>query len=163
MPARPQWLTRLPQIVAELVGMNAPIVDRTVIERVFQVRRRRAAQLMQAFGGYQVGRTYVVDRIQLIDRLEETAQADMFLFEVGRRERLNEILEKTRHNRRAAAIVIPVSTIAATPDLLPAGILLSPGVLKIEFERPIELLEKLYQLAQMITANFDWFEASAGR
>jgi hypothetical protein len=163
MPARPQWLTHTPEIVAELEALDAPVIDRAVLERTFGVRRRRAAQLMRAFGGYQTGRTYLVERLRLIAQLREIASSGAFAFEFRRRERLTEALETARQHRQTAAITIPAPSAAATPEQLPPGVQLSPGVLKIEFDRPVDLLEKLFQLAQTITANFEWFEASAKR
>src|SRR2546423_901799 len=45
--------------------------DRAAIERLFGVRRRRAIQLMSAFGGgYIVGKTFLIWRRELIASLE---------------------------------------------------------------------------------------------
>src|SRR5512135_3252321 len=109
MPAHPQWFARVPEIVADLDAMEVPVVDRAVVERMFGVRRRRAAQLMRAFGGYQAGRTFLVDRMQLIARLREIEAGESFGFERERRERLAQSLEQVRRCRRAAAVVIPTS------------------------------------------------------
>jgi hypothetical protein len=164
MPAQPQWLTRIPEILAELESLHTPVVDRAIIERTFQVRRRRAAQLLSSFGGYQTGRAYLIERAQLIEQLRAIAQSGAFLFQVRRRERLAEALEATRRYRRAAAVVIPTPPAAsAEAELLPAGVTLSPGVLQIEFAQPLELLEKLFQLAQTIAADFERFEGAALR
>jgi hypothetical protein len=160
MPAHPQWLTRLPQIIAELESVDFPVIDRGMIEQTFGVRRRRAAQLMRVFGGYQAGRTYLVARTQLIGQLRDIVNSGKFTFEVRRRQRLAEALESIRRYRRAAAVTIPVPPAESAPDPLPTAVQLSPGVLRIEFDRPIDLLEKLFQLAQTISRNFEWFEAS---
>jgi hypothetical protein len=63
MPIKKTWLLRLPEIRAELTAMEVPVVDRAVFERVFGVRRRRAIQLLHHFGGFQAGRTFLVDRL----------------------------------------------------------------------------------------------------
>ena len=62
MPAEPRWLRQIPRIIEELSALDMPVVDRPVIEQAFGVRRRRAVQLPGWFGGYLVGRTFVVKR-----------------------------------------------------------------------------------------------------
>ena len=160
MPARPQWLLRTPLILEELAALNLPVIDRAVVERMFGVRRRRAVQLMALFGGYQAGHTFLIDRQRLLEQLEKIAAGGEFQFEQRRRERLTESLDAARHQRRAAAVSIPIARIIETEtlDCLPAGMVLTPGVLRIEFNKPVELLEKLFRLARAIADNFDQFE-----
>ena len=69
MPAKAEWVLRLPEIRAELERIEAPVVDRSVIEGLFGLKRRRAIELMHQFGGYQAGRTFLVDRLWLLTRL----------------------------------------------------------------------------------------------
>src|SRR5689334_6852241 len=96
MPAQPQWLLHLPLILSELEAVPAPVIDRAAIERLFGVRRRRAIGLMSRFGGYQVGRTFVVDRRQLIAALEAMRSGDRFDYERRRKTRVVEGLEQAR-------------------------------------------------------------------
>jgi hypothetical protein len=165
MPAQPQWLLRLPAIIDELEAVPAPVVDRAVVERVFRVRRRRAIQLLGDFGGYQSGRTFLVDRDSLLHRLRGLAGGDRFTYEKRRRERLSESLERVRQERQA--VRIPVAVPQALGDdrtlpALPAGTRLEPGRLTVEFAGVEELLGKLYQLAQAAAGDFQGFEALAG-
>ena len=60
MPAKPEWLLRLPEIRAELEHLEVSVVDRAMIERIFGLKRRRAIELLHQFGGYQAGRTFLV-------------------------------------------------------------------------------------------------------
>jgi hypothetical protein len=69
MPAKAEWLLRLPEIRAALERFDAPVVDRSVIEELFGLKRRRAIELLLQLGGYQAGRTFLVDRARLLDRL----------------------------------------------------------------------------------------------
>src|ERR1035438_304812 len=55
MPAKAQWLLRVPEILAELSLLDLPVVDRAVCERLFRLRRRRAIDLIRCFGGGQTG------------------------------------------------------------------------------------------------------------
>ena len=48
--------------------MSVLLLDRSAIEKLFRVRRRRAIQLMSALGGgYLVGKTFLIERLQLIE------------------------------------------------------------------------------------------------
>ncbi len=163
MPAHPLWFARVPEIIADLEAIELSVVDRAVIERLFGVRRRRAAQLMRAFGGYQAGRTFLVDRMQLIARLRKIEAGESFGFERERRERLAQTLEQVRRYRRAAAVVIPTSPACYPAEGWPMGVELSPGTLKIAFNQPLELLQKLFALSRTIAADYDRFEAAAGK
>jgi hypothetical protein len=162
MPAKPEWLLRLPEIRAELEHLDAPVVDRSGIEDIFGLRRRRAIELMHQFGGYQAGRTFLLDRAWLLEALHSLESREDYAVEKRRRERLRDVVEASREHLILTRVQIPVRAAAARPSLdrLAPGVLLLPGILSIEFRRPIELLEKLYELAQAISHDFERFEGS---
>ena len=70
MPQLPLWYRRVPEILGRLKtpGMP-PVLDRPAIEALFAVRRRQAIRLLGAAQGYQIGKTFVVERQALIDFL----------------------------------------------------------------------------------------------
>ena len=160
MPAKPEWLLRLPDIRAQLEYLDAPVVDRAVIERIFGLKRRRAIELLHQFGGYQAGRTFLLDRTRLLEALQALESREGYSAEKRRRERLGDVLEASREHLIAMRVRIPVRATAAKASLdrLAPGVLLLPGMLTIEFRHPIELLEKLYGLAQAIGHDFERFE-----
>src|SRR5450756_2252033 len=159
MPAKPEWLLRLPDIRAELERLDVPIVDRAGIERIFGLKRRRAIELMHEFGGYQTGRTFLLDRSRLLEALQSLESRDDYAVEKRRRERLRDVVEASREHLILTRVRIPVRAAEVRPSLdrLAPGVLLLPGVLSIEFRHPIELLEKLYWLAQAISHDFEKF------
>jgi hypothetical protein len=160
MPAKPEWLLRLPEIRVELEHLDVPVVDRSGIERIFGLRRRRAIELMHEFGGYQAGRTFLLDRARLLEALQSLESGEDYTAEKRRRERLGDVVEASREHLISTRVRIPVRAAAARASLdrLAPGVLLMPGMLSIEFRHPIELLEKLYELAQAISHDFDKFE-----
>src|ERR1039458_8463150 len=160
MPAKPEWLLRLPEIRAQLEYLDAPVVDRAVIERIFGLKRRRAIELLHQFGGYQAGRTFLLDRVRLLEALQSLEGGEDYTTEKRRRERLQDAVEASREHLILTRVRIPVRAAAARASLdrLAPGVLLLPGILTIEFRHPIELLEKLYGLAQAIAHDFDKFE-----
>jgi hypothetical protein len=160
---RKTWLLRVPEIEEELAGMEVPVVDRAVFERVFGVRRRRAHQLMGFFGGYQAGRTYLVDRLALLGQLEPIRAGAAFALEQRRRQRLTDALENVRRHCAGARVNVPVAAGVRDRRLhdLPEGIDLQPGSLRVDFSQAEELLSKLFELSQAATNDFEAFRGAA--
>jgi hypothetical protein len=163
MPAQPQWLLHLPEIIADFGAMDAPVVDRAVLERVFRLRRRRAIDLMAQFGGYQAGRTFVVDRKQLIAQLERIRNGSDFAFERQRKENLTQELERVRRSRAGANVSIPIEKedLDRKAPSFPPGIDLEAGRLTVAFATAEELVRKLYGLAQAAANDFEAFKSAA--
>jgi len=163
VPAQPLWFVRLPEIIAQISAIQAPIIDRAVMEGVFGVRRRRAVEMMGAFGGYQVGRTFVVERLKMLAELQRMRQSGEFQFEVHRKQRLAGELDRARRSRASATVSIPIEQ----PDLerkapdFPAGVELQPGRLTVVFGTAEELVQRLYGLAQMALHDFQAFKSTA--
>jgi hypothetical protein len=143
--------------------MEVPVVDRAVFESLFGVRRRRAIQLMSFFGGFQAGRTFLVDRLDLIRQLEPVEAGAEFVMEHRRRQRLVEALEQVRRHRAAARVSISVERLTGNIANLPEGIGLQPGSLNISFDGAEDLLRKLYALAQAAANDFEAFSAEIHR
>jgi len=160
MPTKKTWLLQLITICEELTAMDVPVIDRAVFERLFGVRRRRAIQLMHFFGGYQAGRTFLLDRLALLRQLEPLEASAEFALEQRRRQRLVESLEDLRRSRAGARVSIPVKP-TPNPTQLPDCVYLNRGTLWVEFENVQDLLAKLYQLSQAAAADFEGFRVAA--
>src|SRR5689334_8620672 len=104
MPAKAPWWLRVPVIIAMLETFDVPVVDRSVIEHLFGLRRRRAIELLHCFGGYQAGRTFLIDRLALIDQLRRMAEGEEFQMEARRKERLEETIVELRRQHAAASV-----------------------------------------------------------
>src|SRR5665811_2500757 len=113
MPAKPEWLLRLPEIRSELEHLAVPIVDRAGIERIFGLKRRRAIELMHQFGGYQAGRTFLVDRARLLEALQSLESREDYSVEKRRREHLGDVMEASREHLMSMRVRIPVRAAAA--------------------------------------------------
>jgi hypothetical protein len=128
---------------------------------VFGVGRRRAIQLLHQFGGYQVGKTFVIDRAGFIAQLEVAQTSEAFEREQQRKVRILDELERARRLAPARKVWIAVA-----PDVqgrliegLPAGIHLGPGELRIEFFGAEDLLRHLFELSQAIGNDYRRFES----
>jgi hypothetical protein len=156
LPAKPQWYPRLAEIMEVVRGFPAPVVDRATVERLFQVRRRRANQILSGMGGYQVGRTGLIERERFLAGLEAIAAGDDFHYEARRREKVHEKLAEARRISRAKGVKIAVKEPEPVPGL-PEGVSLHPGEIRIGFQSPEELLTRLFELSQNIARDYDEF------
>ncbi len=154
MPERPTWLERVPEMLEELNAPGCPpFLDRPAVERLFGLRRRQAIALMHRMAGYQVGKAFLVDRGSMIAFLTRPATLQFVDHAIERKRRVLERLAAARRDWCARRIRIPV-----VPQLapgLPEGVELQPGELKIRFKEPVQLLQKLYALAQVLARDYD--------
>jgi len=160
MPMKKTWLLRVSQIRQDLLALDVPVVDRTMFERLFHLRRRRALQVMNGLGGYQTGQALLIDRTVLLRQLEALEAGAEFALEHGRQRRLQDSLEKIRRQRAAAAVRLPVEAGVGERSVadLPAGICLEPGSLRVDFIGAEDLLAKLYRLARAAGNDFEDFK-----
>ena len=159
MPAKPRWLLQIPAIIESLSALNSPVVDRSVCERLFSLRRRRAIDLMHQFGGYQAGNTILIDRLALIEKLREIEADPGTVNERRRKERLSKQLDTLHLHRAATQVSIRVSADVYCRQIheLPEGVRLEAGRLTIEFAGAEQLLSKLFELSQAAANDFDRF------
>ena len=166
MPAKSTWLTHIPEIRSMLTEVTLPVIDRAVIQRVFGLGRRQAIELMHRFGGYQAGRTFLIERTRLIAELDKMAAGGEYQQEEVRHEKLTAAVAKFQRTRRAQEVRIDVSpeVFDTRMSMLPNAVHLEPGKLEVEFSSCEDLLTKLFTLAQAAVNDFDGFEkVSNGR
>jgi hypothetical protein len=161
--AKPSWWQHIEEIRSMLAEVQLPVIDRSVVERLFGLRRRQAIELMHRFGGYQAGRTFLIGREQLVEQLDRILAGDECRREAARRERVSAEIERVQRTRRSEAVRIPV-----TPDVfdtrmraLAPDVQLRPGKLEIEFAGAEDLLRKLFGLAQAVANDYGNFERAA--
>ena len=161
MPNQPSWIEYVPEILATLEAPGAPpFLDRPTIEVFFGVRRRQAIHLLRRFGGYQVGKAFLVPRKAVIGFLRDPRRWRAATDEKGRFERVASALGEARSQLQQRRIPIPAQKQTLEFASLPAGIRLEPAQLTIQFQTPVELLEKLFALSQALTNDYQTFERS---
>src|ERR1035441_5870607 len=156
MPSQPGWFHRLDEILETLRGMESNHLDRLAVQKLFGVRERRARQIMAGLPGLRVGEGFSVARLALIARLEETASGGVFQWEVNRRARVVEDLDRTRRQLAGRRVRIPAAVDVESRRVrdLSSDIALKPGELRIEFFGAEDLAAKLLELSKAM-AN-DW-------
>jgi hypothetical protein len=161
MPDQPSWIGFVPQILRDLEAPGGPpFLDRSAVEALFGVRRRQAIELLRRFGGYQIGKTFLVPREAVVRFLRDPERWPAVAGEKARFERVLSALGQARAELHQRRIPIPAQTEALRLELsgLPPGIRLEAGQLTVQFAAPLELLEKLFALSQILTNDYEAFE-----
>jgi hypothetical protein len=162
MPKLPHWYRRVPDILRELKthGMP-PILDRPAIEGLFAVRRRQAIRLLNAANGYQVGKTFIIDRRSLIDYLEGIEKSGAAPEARARKQRVAFALAEAAQYAQAQRVQVRTSpdALQRRPADLPAAIdLIAPGKLQISFQSAEDLLAQVVELAAAAANDFHAFQ-----
>ena len=161
MPAQPSWYLRLPDILNELRTPGAPpFLDRPAIERLFRVSRRQAIRLLGAADGYQVGKTFLVERESLTAYLERIETSGVSGQARARKERVISALNEIANHAAAQRVQIRTDLRALRRDAadLPGGIeLVGPGKLQISYTGAEDLLARIVDLASAATNDFAAF------
>jgi len=100
----------------------------------------------------------------VIRRLHEIAEDQEEHFEVERRRKVAEVIEKLRRERIESPQVLieaPVRIMSQQLRNLPAGVSITRGRITVEFAEPREALEKLLALAMAIGNDYELFERIA--
>jgi hypothetical protein len=163
VPAKPVWISRLPEIEAELESLPVTEIDRTTIERILGIKERRAQQLMAGLPGRTIGTSFVVDGNSLITRLRAIAGRGEYEAEAQRRNHLASRIEEWRRDwieHPRVLVEAPTGVVSATLESLP-GVRIEAGLITIRFVTAHEALEKLLALAMAIGNDFDAFETMA--
>jgi hypothetical protein len=159
--ARPaSWHPRIPQVLEELERSSLPVLDRFTVQRLFGVERRQALRLMQRWGGYQAGRTQLIERKVLAEALRGLQGAPEVRETVRRKRSLWTALQAERAAWKARRVTIASLPFGPRrfPDW-PEGIEWQPGALSVRYTHPLELAERLYAFGQMLAENFEAFAA----
>jgi hypothetical protein len=154
MPDLPTWIHRLPEILAWLESDEAPpFLNRGLLEGVFRLHRRQALRLMEKAGGYQAGRTYLIDRCQLADflRHRDTHTVEQAAL---RKVRLSDKIDESRRQVEARRVRVRVDPDLENPGAphsqLPAGIeSVAHDRIEIRFFGAEDLLSKVAALAAL--------------
>ena len=163
MPDKPIWYAGLEAAIGQLEALPFPWVDRSTIESVLGVGRRRAQQILQPLVRKSVGKSGLADREEVIGHLRRLASGDTAGYESQRRVRLQGILEGLRQEameRPRVLVEAPTAVVNQELESLPAGIHLSPGRIVLEgFRTPDEAKQKLLALIMAMGNDPEGFDA----
>jgi hypothetical protein len=166
VPAKPTWFSKIDHVIKEIQRLPRPFVDRSTVEFLLGVGRRRAQQILAPCVTDRVGMSGLADRDRLISHLRGLAESEAGHYEARRRQKVGEALSRLRAERleRPRLLVeAPATVVVQEFDNLPSGVRLEAGRITVEFTEPREALEKLLALAMAISNDFDRFERNTQR
>ena len=165
MPDKPLWLARIPEAARSLEAMPDPWVDRTMLESLLSIGRRRAQQLLAPVATRRVGASILARREDVIAHLQNIANGETTFYEDRRQRKLWDQLAGIRQRWiEQPPVLVEVSNEnvrrLAERDFegLPEGVELTPGSIQVRFRNPEEALQKLMALAIAISHNRVAFE-----
>ena len=160
MPDKPTWLDNLPTAIQALEALPFPWVDTATLETALGVGKRQAQRIIRPLIKQTLGLNGLAIREEVIEHLHRLANGDAAYYETRRRERLRSILDELHSQAKSQPRVMveaPVEIINQEVDGLPAGVLLQPGKITVEFSGAQEALEKLLAIAMAAGNDFDRF------
>ena len=163
MPAKPRWYSKIDRVIRDLETLPRPFVDRATVEFLLGVGRRRAQQIMAPCITDRVGSNGLAGRDRLIAHLRSLADGEDGYYEVARRRKVAQAIDRLRIERLQQPRVLveaPVRVVSQEFENLPPGVRLEAGRITVEFQDPREALEKLLALAMAIGNDFAGFERS---
>jgi hypothetical protein len=134
------------------------VLDRAAFENLFQVSRRQAVRLMRDFGGYQSGKTFLMERTALIDALAAMTESGSVTRATERRQRILDSIRSARREDQArkVSVAAPVTVDSAS---LPRGVeRVGSGCIQIRYSSATELLSRIVDLATSAAGDFESFQ-----
>jgi hypothetical protein len=158
MNAYPSWIHRIPEMIETLALADRERIDRQTVERLFDLRKTAAFQLLRRMGAEPVGHSLAISRTLLMARLREAHEHPHWHWERERRIRIRERIDQLRPANRKS--IVPV-----TRDLrerievlviggLPESIRFDPGCLTITCRDLEHLVEQLVLVARSLDTDY---------
>ena len=161
MPKLPAWYLRVPEILGQLRAPGAPpFLDRTAVETLFHVSRRQAIRLLGAAQGYQVGKTFLVERESLVRFLESVETSGAAPAARVRKRSVASALNEVANAAAAQRVQVRTNpdVFRRRPADLPVAIeLVAPGKLQISYHGAEDLLAQIVELATAAANDFPAF------
>lgn len=159
MPKAPCWFSRLPEIISILRRPGAPpLLDRTAVEKLFGVGRRQAIRILNSARGYQVGKTFIIEREELAQFLETIEDSGAGREVRKRKERVAAALNEVANYAEAQRVEIRPRPVELPPAIELAG----PGRINISYKDPEDLLASIVELATAAANDFPAFRRLYG-
>ena len=158
MPKLPSWYLRVPEILSQLRAPGGPpFLDRPAVEKLFRVSRRQAIRLLGVTSGYQVGKTFLVERHSVIEYLEDLENSGAAPEARARKRSVATALNEVANYAMAQQVQIRAKPAPLPQNTanLPDGIeLVAPGKLQISYRGAEDLLAQLVGLASSAANDF---------
>jgi hypothetical protein len=159
MPARPSWLRRLPDAIAQLEQVPQGDVTCAELQTLLGVSERRARVLMGEWGATRRGGRgdLLLEKGALLRRFRALQRGRRVEEEQLRVERVIGILQEARISR--VKVKVDPAMFGLKLAALPAGVIVERGRIVVEFATATDAVAKLSAIAQALGNDWDRFEA----
>lgn len=157
MPRKPEWIHHIDSALAELDLLASPFIDRLTLQSLLHVSPRQALRILNRLAPSSAGTSFLIPRLDLIAKLQAIRNGEDSQFEIRRRDRLSDQLNRLRRDLKARQVRIEATQPVELLASLPPPIRLTPGRLEIQFTTASELLTLLLSLGQAMTNDFERF------
>jgi hypothetical protein len=130
------------------------------MEQLFGLKRRQAIRLLAAAHGYQVGKTFLIERHSLVEFLEGFENSGAAPEARARKQRVVAALHEVANHGAAQRVLIQAApdVFRRRPSELPAAIeLVAAGKLQISYRGAEDLLAQIVELAAAAANDFPAF------
>ncbi len=153
--------SHIPAVLGFLTGPGAPeSVDRSSIETLLGVRRRRAILILHQCDASPRGRELLASREAVVAFLERQDHEAALHRERERQQQVAEALGQARRGLALPRISLPHQRPTLTLAGLPEGIHLTQGNLSVDFTGAQDLVEKLFTVAQAFADDYESLESA---
>jgi len=157
MPRKPEWIHHIDSALAELDLLPSPFIDRRTLQSLLHVSPRQALRILNRLAPSSAGASLLIPRLELIAKLQSLRDGENSQFEIRRRDRLSDQLNRLRRDLKARQVRIEATQPVELLASLPPAIRLTPGRLEIRFTTAAELLTLLLSLGQAMTNDYHRF------
>lgn len=161
MNSFPSWVHRIPHMIEMLALLDTERIDRELVERIFDLRRTAAKQLLRRMGAEFCGHALGISRGLLIARLREAQEHPEWRWELERQRTVRERLAalRTPSPQRKSLVAVDATLQRQMEQVeiagLPDTIQLSPGRLTICCRDMEDLLRQLVLLAKATDCHYE--------
>jgi hypothetical protein len=102
----------------------------------------------------------------VIRRLRDIAAGEQERFEIERRQKVADLIQRLRQERIESPQILveaPIRVLSQQLRNLPEGVSIAPGRITVEFAEPRQALEKLLALAMALSNDYEAFVARLPR
>jgi hypothetical protein len=159
VPASPTWLRRVPNAIEQLEAWAHDSLTRADLQTLLGVEKARAVQLMHAWGATRRGgrRDLLLAKGAVLRCLKALRRGGRVEQEEQRVERLIGLLQEARVAR--VRVKVDRAMVSAKLAGLPAGVVVEPRRIVVEFASAKEAVARLFAVAQALGNDWDHFEA----
>lgn len=149
------WHPRIQQIIAVLESLTTETLDRQNCAKVFGIGRSAAVDTMRRFGAEQLGKSLVIQRVLLVERLKMLRDSPELVWKSSSSRRVADAIAEAQLLHGARKLVAPRPKERVFDEI--PGVVMRPGQLTVDYTDSKDLISKLFGFANAVLREPDRF------